>query len=266
MAGNVFNRYLWLINTIRTFGPISYEEINALWLRSKLNEYGEDLPKKTFRNHLEAIQDTFNLEIVCERKGGYKYSILEDEQQDRWMSAFLNTLSVQASIEEDPLMKDRIIDYDVRLNSLLPLMVQYIKHRTVIQFRIFISAEEVRNSPPMEEVDFDTRNCEDIDIRFHYYCPLGLVQVAEYWYIIGVFVNKNKYAGHIGIFRLIDLSEVSEMVGETATNYPEEFSLKKYIEDLDINRFEYFFDEGILLYSDLMLRGIKEPLTLDDLS
>ena len=259
MANNLFKKYLWLINTIRTFGPISYEEINELWIRSKLNEFGDDLPKKTFRNHLEAIRDTFDLEIVCERIGGYKYSILEDEQQDRWMSTFLNTLSVQTAIEEDPLMKDRIIDYDVKLNSLLPLMVQYIKHRMVIQFRIFIPLGEARNDPSMKD-------CEDIDIRFHYYCPLGLVQVAECWYIIGVFVNKNKYAGHYGIFRINDMSEVSEMHGETATNYPEGFSLKKYIEDLDPNRFEYYFDQGTLLYSDLIMQGIKEPLTLDDFS
>lgn len=117
MANNLFKKYLWLINTIRTFGPISYEEINALWLRSQLNEYGEELPKKTFRNHLEAIQKTFNLEIVCERIGGYKYSIREDEQQDHWMSAFLNTLSIQTAIEEDSHMKDRIINYDVKYNG-----------------------------------------------------------------------------------------------------------------------------------------------------
>ena len=122
MAGNKLNRYLWLINTIRTLGPISYDQINECWLRSNLNEFGDGLPKKTFRNHLEAIQEIFNLEIVCERIGGYKYSIREDEQQDHWMSAFLNTLSIQTAIEEDPHMKDRII---ALVNQLIDLLKNF---------------------------------------------------------------------------------------------------------------------------------------------
>ena len=238
MANNLLKKYLWLINAIRTFGPISYEEINALWLRSQLNEYGDELPKKTFRNHLEAIQGTFDMRIVCERKGGYKYSILEDEQQDRWMSRFLDTLSVQTAIEEDPLLKDRIIDYDV-------------KQRTVIQFRVFISLEEARKDPSM-------RNCEDIDFHYGYYCPLGMLQAAEHWYVIGQFTAKSKWVGQIGTFRLEDISEVYEMVGETASNYPENFSLKKYIEELDLNHHNSFFDEDSLLYSDLIMLGVKK--------
>lgn len=250
MAGNKLNRYLWLINTIRTLGPISYDQINECWLRSNLNEFGDGLPKKTFRNHLEAIQEIFNLEIVCERIGGYKYSIREDEQQDHWMSAFLNTLSIQTAIEEDPHMKDRIINYDVKYNLLLPLMVQLIKHRAVIQFRIFISLGEARNDPSM-------RGCDDINYTYCHYCPLGMLQVAEHWYIVGIFSDKSKYAGCIGTFRFDDMSEVCEMVGETVANYPENFSLKKYIEEFDPNRLENYFHQDFLLYSDLVMQGIK---------
>ena len=231
MAGNKLNRYLWLINTIRTLGPISYDQINECWLRSNLNEFGDGLPKKTFRNHLEAIQEIFNLEIVCERIGGYKYSIREDEQQDHWMSAFLNTLSIQTAIEEDPHMKDRIINYDVKYNLLLPL-------------------GEARNDPSM-------RGCDDINYTYCHYCPLGMLQVAEHWYIVGIFSDKSKYAGCIGTFRFDDMSEVCEMVGETVANYPENFSLKKYIEEFDPNRLENYFHQDFLLYSDLVMQGIK---------
>ena len=257
MANNLLKKYLWLINTIRTFGPISYEEINALWLRSRLNEYGEELPKKTFRNHLEAIQGTFDMRIVCERKGGYKYSILEDEQQDRWLSRFLDTLSVQTAIEEDPLLKDRIIDYDVKHHPLLPIMVQFVKQRTVIQFRVFISLEEARKDPSM-------RNCEDIDFRYEYYCPLAMLQAAEHWYVIGQFTTKSKWSGQIRTFRLEDISEVCEMIGETATNYPDNFSLKKHIEELDLNHIHSFFDDDYLLYSDLIMLGIKKLPAMDE--
>ena len=257
MANILLKRYFWLINTIRTFGPISYEQINRYWLRSCLNETGEDLPKKTFHNHLEAIQEILDLEIRCERKGGYKYSIVEEEQQDRWMTNFLDTLSIQTAIEEDPNMKDRIRDYDVKYDSKLPLLAQFIKLRTVIQFRVFISFEEERKDPSMSDY-------KDIDCKYRYYCPLGLLQASRQWYVIGIFTEKNRLSGKIGIFRIQDMSDIQEMVGEKIDDYPQNFSLKQFVQDFKPNLADKYFHQDILLYSDLERYGIKKPLTREE--
>ena len=251
MANTLLRRYFWLINTIRSFGPISYEQINEYWQRSRLNEYGEDLPKKTFRNHLEAIQEIFDLEIHCERKGGYKYSIVEEGQQDRWMSNFLDTLSIQTAIGEDPKMKDRIIDYDVKYNPVLPVMAQFIKLRAVIRFRVFISYEEERKDPSMSDY-------EDIDYSYRYYCPLGMLQVSDHWYAIGVFSNKSKLAGKYGVFRIHDMTDIQAMIGEEMENYPENFSLKAFIQDFKPNLKDTFFNQDVLLFSDLQCRELTE--------
>ena len=70
-AGALFNRYVWLVDTIYRAGRISFEEINERWLRSSLNDTGEELPIKTFHNHKNAIQQMFDIDIACDRRGGY---------------------------------------------------------------------------------------------------------------------------------------------------------------------------------------------------
>ena len=71
----LFNRYVWLVDTIYRAGRISFEEINERWQRSSLNDTGEELPLKTFHNHKNAIQQMFDINIECDRRGGYLYYI-----------------------------------------------------------------------------------------------------------------------------------------------------------------------------------------------
>lgn len=56
MAKDLFNRYVWLVNTIYRAGRITFEEINERWVDNEMSG-GEDLPLKTFHNHRKAVQD-----------------------------------------------------------------------------------------------------------------------------------------------------------------------------------------------------------------
>ena len=40
----LFNRYVWLVDTIYRAGRISFEEINDRWKHSSLNDMDEELP------------------------------------------------------------------------------------------------------------------------------------------------------------------------------------------------------------------------------
>ena len=82
-AAMLFNRYVWLVDTIYRAGRITFEEINERWRRSSLNETGEELPLKTFHNHKNAIQQMFDINIECNRKGGYIYYIEHAEDKRR---------------------------------------------------------------------------------------------------------------------------------------------------------------------------------------
>jgi len=110
-AGVLFNRYVWLVDTIFRAGRISFEEINERWMRSPQNETGEELPIKTFHNHKNAIQDMFDINIACDRRGGYLYYIEHAEDMERggvrrWL---LNTFAVNHLINESHHLKRRIL-------------------------------------------------------------------------------------------------------------------------------------------------------------
>lgn len=107
----LFNRYIWLVDTIYRAGRISFEEINELWQRSSLNDTGEELPLKTFHNHKNAIQQMFDINIGCDRRAGYLYYIEHAEDMERggirtWL---LNTFAVNHLINESHHLKWRIL-------------------------------------------------------------------------------------------------------------------------------------------------------------
>ena len=107
----LFNRYVWLVDTIYRAGRISFEEINAQWKRSSLNDTGEELPLKTFHNHKNAIQQMFDINIECDRRAGYLYYIehAEDMEQGGVRTWLLNTFAVNHLINESHHLKRRIL-------------------------------------------------------------------------------------------------------------------------------------------------------------
>ena len=60
MTKDLFDKYIWLVDTIYRAGKITFEEINERWLRSRLSE-GEDIPLRTFHNWRIAIEQVFDI-------------------------------------------------------------------------------------------------------------------------------------------------------------------------------------------------------------
>lgn len=105
----LLRQYIWLIDTIYRYGPISLADINAKWRKCYLSE-GEDIARSTFNRHREAIQDMFGIDILCQRKGGNLYYV--DNVKDirggikKWM---LDTISVGTIVNESKIMTSRIL-------------------------------------------------------------------------------------------------------------------------------------------------------------
>ena len=109
MAKNYFDRYVWLIETIVRHGYISFEEINRLWQKSPMNDIRDTLKPRTFFNHIEAIADTFGIEIKYMRPKGYyieNSSEMGDGGIRQWL---LESLSLNNLLNEAKDMKDRIL-------------------------------------------------------------------------------------------------------------------------------------------------------------
>ncbi len=110
MAKDLFNRYIWLVDTIysRPEG-LTFEEINEKWERSGRSE-GIPLPLRTFHNHRVAIEELFEINIEC-NKSTYRYYIDNAEDMEkggvrRWL---LNTFAVNNLINESHKLKQRIL-------------------------------------------------------------------------------------------------------------------------------------------------------------
>ena len=110
MAKDLFNKYVWLVNTIYRAKKITFKEINERWSHSDMSG-GMNLPLRTFNNHLEAIQDLFDINIECDRRGGYHYYIedvddLEKEGVRNWL---LNAFATSNLINESRKLNHRIL-------------------------------------------------------------------------------------------------------------------------------------------------------------
>lgn len=70
MVEMLLKRYLWLIDTLKQGGEMTYDEIVDRWERSSINDTGLTLSKRTFYNHTRAIASQFGIDIECRRGRG----------------------------------------------------------------------------------------------------------------------------------------------------------------------------------------------------
>lgn len=134
MAANTFRRYIWLLDLLDRRGYATYEEICNAWLRSSVNEDGEELPKRTFRNHITAILDQFGIEIAFRKGRGYYINNPEDLKESKTEEWMLSSLSMYNTLSECQGMKERILFDDVPAREGLQDLVQAMKNSTTILF------------------------------------------------------------------------------------------------------------------------------------
>lgn len=65
MARDLFNRYIWLADTLRRYGRITRSELDECWRHSPFSD-GRPLPRRTFHNYREATERMFNISIKCD--------------------------------------------------------------------------------------------------------------------------------------------------------------------------------------------------------
>lgn len=113
MAKDLFNRYIWLVDTIYRSERITLDAINQKWLRNSMSS-GNPIPNRTFHNHRIAIEEMFDINIEC-NSSTYEYYI--DNAQDmerggvrRWL---MNTFAVNNLINESHKLKQRILFEDI---------------------------------------------------------------------------------------------------------------------------------------------------------
>lgn len=115
MVELLLKRYLWLIDTLKRGGEMTFDEISDKWDKSSANDNGSELTKRTFYNHCQAIARHFGIEIECRRGRGLNLyyitnpEVIEENTLTKWAidSFSLGELLLgNASISDKILLED----------------------------------------------------------------------------------------------------------------------------------------------------------------
>ena len=63
----IFHQYIWIINTLRAYRQLTFEELNKKWQDGKVAD-GNPLQRSSFNRHRDAILDMFGIIIDCDKK------------------------------------------------------------------------------------------------------------------------------------------------------------------------------------------------------
>ena len=77
MARDLLNRYIWLVDTIRRHGRITRRTLDECWARSPYSAGEKGIPRRTFYNYRQAVEELFSITINCDTTT-YEYYIEED--------------------------------------------------------------------------------------------------------------------------------------------------------------------------------------------
>ena len=105
----IFRQYIWIINTLRAYRQLTFEELNKRWQQDGVAD-GCVLQRSSFNRHRDAILDMFGIIIDCDKKT-YKYyirnkNVLSDDSIEQWL---LSTLAVNGVLADSASVKERLV-------------------------------------------------------------------------------------------------------------------------------------------------------------
>lgn len=115
-TSTLFRRYLWLVEILIRKKGATFEEVNKAWVNHPiLNPEGKEMVIRTFHNHRIAIEEMFDINIVCDRSNGYIYHIEDELPEERnltraWM---LNNFAINNLLSESRDLRKHILLEDI---------------------------------------------------------------------------------------------------------------------------------------------------------
>ena len=207
MAVTETNKLVWLVNTIRSAGKISYQRINEKWQKDRISE-GQELPRRTFHKWKHDLEDRFKIYIENENCGDYRYYIDEhlskigDDSLMRWI---FDTQTVSNQLIENQKISDRIILEDIPSGQkYFQPIADAMKDNRLIHITYYNYWRE--------------------DEREHYLMPLCLKLFRQRWYLVA----KEQAKGFIATFCLDRIRDFR--FSNDTFEYPKDFSPKKFFE------------------------------------
>lgn len=111
-TARLLRRYLWYYDLLaRNQRGMTREELMEAWEQSSLNEDKVPLTERTFYQHRRAVEQLFDVDIICDRGGENRYRIepqqLNDQSQmRRWV---LENFTINMLLNDYEDIRDRIL-------------------------------------------------------------------------------------------------------------------------------------------------------------
>lgn len=196
-------KYLWLIDTIRTAGSITLAEISEKWQDKDELSRGNPLSRCTFKRWCGSILTSYGIDICCSKKNGYKYYIsnpdaLEENKLRKWM---VDSFAVGDIISGNKSIADRILVEEIPsgLVFLSPLLAAMRENRVIrMTYRSFGGEETVYDIEPY---------C----VKLH----------KNRWYLLGR--GEDEKLRVYGLDRIVKLEPVGCIF-----RYPEDFDAEEF--------------------------------------
>ncbi len=204
MAKELFNRYIWLVDTIKRYGRITRNELDHCWLRSQYSD-GQKIPRRTFYNYRQAIMELFNLEIKCD-PATYEYYIpeFEDRHSESVTNWLLNSAVVNDLVANSKEVADKIFIEDVpSAREFLAPVIDALRENNLVKFDYLPYYRTIRTSGVVLE-------------------PYFVKIFKQRWYVIGRVVAENKVKTY-ALDRMTDLHVLPEKFKTDPSFDPEDF-------------------------------------------
>lgn len=207
MSRNKIAVYVWIVDTIERYGRITLGELNRLWTLSELSD-GVPLPRRTFFNYRNAIEQILDINILCDRST-FEYYIDSsgseaDQRLHHWL---LDSMSINGMLSDSRDVSGRIILEDVpSARKYLATIIEAMRQNRRIRF----AYKSYRRVNPVSGVVI---------------APYFVKIFRQLWYVIGYNVAE----GRIKTYALDRMSSLN--VTPDGFEMPEDFDPSTFFKD-----------------------------------
>lgn len=225
MRSKTYSKYIWLLNTLLTSSPLTFDEINMLW--EDFSGYGGTIPLSTFHEYRKSIKEMFGVDIVCDRSKNVYYvqnpEVLDENKLGKWL---LDKYSIPEGFTAYNGLKDRVLLEEIPyghafLNSIVEAMQ---------------NNQELRVDYQRYEYEQREEHLQTFHIQ-----PYALKVYNRRWYLLG-YLKEHEGLRNIALDRILDLK-----VLKTTFDMPADFDARSYYTNV----------VGIFVNDDLPVTKVK---------
>ena len=188
MISKTYHKYIWLLNTLLTSSPLTFDEVNMLWEDCPAND--GPIPLRTFHEYRKGIKEMFGVDIECDRSKNVYYvknpEVLDNNKLAKWL---LRKYSIPQDFATFNGMKDRILLEEIPMGrAFLDIVMEAM--RTNAELRI----DYQRYQHGQHEEHLRTFTMQSYALKVY----------NRRWYLLG-FLKEDNDIRTIALDRVIDM-------------------------------------------------------------